>query len=211
MLVAHGSPDDRHRRCVQRLAGRMTVLAAVPVSACYLEHDQPAAGAALCPPLPTGIEPVVSHTVVLPLLLTAGFHWRSDVPALVGHNGSRSTLLAPPEPARFRDTIDELVGNAPHVVIASAGSSRPEVVERFQSLATLLGSPGRSIDVALSPGAVAEVARPGTVVVPALAADGIFADRIRLAATTAGASTTAVLGDTDGFAATLTDLVTAAL
>lgn len=203
VVIAHGSPDPRHSGSVSRLGQRLTSATGFPTQVSFLEHDVPTAADTLTRPA----EPDTT-TIVVPLLLTAGFHWHSDIPAVVAHAGSRSVLLPPPHPVLFRDAVVDLVGSAGHVVLASAGSSRPEIVTRFAALADSLVTPDRAVDVCLSPTEIARTARPGSVVVPVLTADGLFADRIRRTAASAGATTTDVLGDTIGFAAALAALVT---
>ena len=201
ILIAHGSPDARHARSVATLAGRLRSRLGVDVVPAYLEHDDPEAADLMAAPAP----PTVGHTIVLPLLLTAGFHWFHDIPVVLAHDGHTSALLAPPEPALFAPAIEQNLGSAKHVVLASAGSARPEIVQRFDALAQAL--PGRRVDVALTPGAVADYAGPWTTVVPVLAADGVFGDRVRAAAASAGASVTPVLGDTVEFATALAELI----
>lgn len=209
ILIAHGSPDLRHADSVERLADRLRQITGVTVTASYLEHNAPPVSAMLAAPVPVDL--AVRRTVVVPLLLTAGFHWHSDIPPIVGHHGSRATLLAPPEPVGFAPAIAELTQGHEHVVLASAGSSRPEVVGRFGALAATLTTASTEVEVALTPSAVTDAAQRGSAVVPVLTADGIFADRIRRAAAQAGATVTPVLGDTGGFARTIADLVNAAL
>lgn len=201
VVIAHGSPDSRHRRSVEHLGGRLSALTGHEVTVAFLEHDIPRATSVLEAP----VRPL-SRTVVLPLLVTAGVHWRDDIPPVVAHHGSTAVLLPPPEPALFEEAVRELVGGAGHVILASAGSSRPQVVSRFAALAQRLG-PG-DVDVCLTPDQVAECVRPGSTVVPFLTADGIFADRIRRAS--GEARVTDVLGDTHGFAATLADIIRSA-
>lgn len=205
VLVAHGSPDPRHRRSVMTLAHRMSAWTGMAVTTCYLEHDEPFAGDWLL----TSPGPSSRHRIVVPLLLTAGYHWRTDIPPIIGHNGNRATLLPPPEPAAFAEAVGELTQGVSHVVLASAGSARPEVVQRFAALAEALCGE-HEVAVALTPGDVTHHARPGSLVVPVLVADGIFADRVRAAADAAAATTTAVLGDTPGFARRLVAEVSAA-
>ncbi len=207
VLIAHGSPDPRHASSVERLAGRLRRLMGVTVTAAYLEHNDPRVSTLLGTPGPVSVDVTVRRTVVVPLLLTAGFHWHSDIPPVLVHGGSRSTLLAPPEPLGFAATIAALTDGHDHVVLASAGSARPEVVGRFGALASALTTGSTRVEVALTPSAVTDAGNSGSAVVPVLTADGIFADRIRRAATNAGATTTPVLGDTEGFARTIANLV----
>ena len=202
ILIAHGSPDPRHGAGVRRLADRMAQCSGEPVVASFLEHDFPSATDVLTSPA------AADRTTVVPLLLTAGFHWRSDIPPIVAHEGRSVRLVAPPPPVAFVETIADMCRGTADVVLASAGSSRPEIGPRFEMLADQLRRQHgfRRVPVALSVGAVADVARPGALVVPVLTADGVFADRIRQAAASAGATHTDVLGDVAGFAAVLSDL-----
>lgn len=202
VLIAHGSPDPRHARSIQGAARRMAIALGRTVTAAFLEHDHPRAEQVLR----AGI---ADTAVVIPLLLTAGFHWHNDIPPLLAQNGSRIALVPPPEPVLFADAVREVAGAGTHLVLAGAGSSRPEVVTRFSRLADrLLEQPAiASATVALSPRDVPDVVRPHSTVVPVLTADGVIADRIRAAAATSGARTTRVLGDTRGFADCLSRLV----
>lgn len=206
VLIAHGSPDPRHASGIGRLSARLRVLLRCDVTASFLEHDAPSAAEALDVPI-VGT-PTAEHTTVVPLLFTAGYHWRNDIPVLVGHNGSAVTLVAPPHPADFAQVVAGLAGaGCDDVVIASAGSSRPEIGPRFAALADALRASHavRRVNVALSVAAVTENAQQGSVVVPFLSADGFFGDRIRAAAASRGARTTEVVGDTTAFAETLAD------
>lgn len=203
VLIAHGSPDPRHATSIRQLAARVAAHLDGPVTASFLEHDHPRAERT-----PADIEPG-SRSVVIPLLMTAGYHWRHDIPPLVAHQGSRTILLPPPEPAHFVDAVREAAEAAADLVLVGAGSSRPEVVARFSRLAARVEAvPGvASVGVALSPRDLPQVIRPGCTVVPILTAEGVIADRIRTAAgSTDHVEVTPVLGDTHSFAATLAAL-----
>lgn len=196
-LIAHGSPDPRHRASIRRLALRLATGTGDDVHPGFLEHDSPSAVDAIAE------AGGAATSVVLPLLLTAGYHWHSDVPAVTAHQGSRCTLLPPPAPALFTNCIDGLVGEAPHVVLASAGSTRPEIVSRFALLADALTTPHRTVDVCLTLDSLEQTATSHSTVVPVLTADGVFADRVRRAASRSGSAVTPVLGDTPEFARVL--------
>lgn len=202
-LVAHGSPDPRHAASVRRLAARVAALTRTEVTASFLEHNTPRAGTALLSPIRPTVAPSRHRVTVLPLLLTAGVHWHRDIPPVVGHQGSHHRLLPPLAPDVFAGVIAGLVTTADcGVVVASAGSSRPQSVRRFAALAeqveTILAAAGRplAVRVAMSPAEVAQTAGPGDVVAPVLLADGVFADRIRDAAAAAKARTSDIVGDT---------------
>ena len=168
VLIAHGSPDPRHGAGIGRLAERLQRLVGYDVTASFLEHDTPSAVEALAiPGGGPGMAP--GHTTVFPLLFTAGYHWRNDIPVLLAHDGRRVTLGAPPHPADFAGVVAGLAGpGCDDVVIASAGSTRPEIGPRFAALADALREPygiGR-VSIALSVSAITDHARPGSVVVP---------------------------------------------
>ncbi len=72
VLLAHGSPDPRSSACVRAAASAVAARTGLDVVAAFLDHDEPSRGGA-----------VGGHdgdVVVLPLLLSSGFHARVDVP-----------------------------------------------------------------------------------------------------------------------------------
>ena len=133
VLLAHGSPDPRHSRGVEMLAGRVRTLApARRVHTAYLDHHAPspkdAAGA------------VAQDTVVVPVLLTPAYHARVDVPeavALIARESGAPVRLADPlgPHPRLLDAVEELLllhGVKPHprtaVLLYAAGSSDTDAV-----------------------------------------------------------------------------------
>lgn len=85
LLVAHGSRSDAGQEDVRQLAALVASapeLRGVDVELGYLEMSQPPAGASLDRLVERGAE----HVVVLPLMLLAAGHSKSDVPAVV-HEG----------------------------------------------------------------------------------------------------------------------------
>ncbi|MFN8126618.1 MAG: CbiX/SirB N-terminal domain-containing protein [Candidatus Nanopelagicales bacterium] len=193
VLVSHGSSDPRHARAVGRLGADLAERLGATVVAGFLEHDRPSVSEILVPP------PGVRRTVVLPLLLTAGYHWHHDLPPVVAHDGATAVLVAPPTMSTVARAVAPLVEGSRHVVLAGSGSTRASAVARFAELADRLHTANRAVAVALGPDDVPPAVRSDSVVVPVLVADGGFADRIRAA----GARTTAVLGETPGFAEAL--------
>lgn len=223
-LVAHGSPDPRHAASVLTIASTLARRSGASVTWSFLEHNQPRAVDALAPGPPAAPPDGEHVSVVVPLLLTAGVHWHRDLPPVVGQTGRRSILLAPPSFTQFARAVQvqiAIAAEAPiatvrplrKVVLASAGSTRPQVRSRLQALADRVSDglarthPNAWVVIAERPDDVPQLAGPGDVVVPLLVADGIFADRIRVAATQRGARVTRILGETDEFAAGLLDLV----
>ncbi|WP_270889378.1 sirohydrochlorin chelatase [Pedococcus sp. 5OH_020] len=133
VLLAHGSPDPRHARGVQALAGRVQSLVPHrPVHTAYLDHHAPS---------PTETAAVLGdRAVVVPVLLTPAFHAKVDVPEAVGvmlrRSGAEVALAASLGPHELLlDGVDELLaaaGLAPNrhtaVVLYAAGSSDSEAV-----------------------------------------------------------------------------------
>jgi hypothetical protein len=72
VLVAHGSPDPRHRRSATTLAHRMSASTGLAVTTCYLEHDGLQRTAA------HRFRSEQRHRARGAALLTAG-HWRTDI------------------------------------------------------------------------------------------------------------------------------------
>lgn len=206
VLIAHGSPDPRHGAGVRRLARRMATALSGRVAASFLEHDTPSARTALA-----DVGGTPGSTTVLPLLLTAGYHWQRDIPPVVAHGGHTVRLVAPPRPVWFAPVAAGLAAGATDIVIASSGSSRPEIGPRFAELVDELHDTGafRRVGLALSVAALADQVRPGSTVIPFLTADGVLADRIRAVAVAREAAVSPVLGDAPGFAHVLAQSVSA--
>lgn len=199
VLVAHGSKDPRHAAGVAGIADRVRARWGAPVREAYLEHNPPAATSVLGRREPTGI-------TVLPLLLTAGFHWGHDIPPVVASDSGRSLLLPPPPLSVFAEGLIGLAREHGRstVVAAMAGSTSARLAPRLDTLLrSVPRSSGVHLTVAPSPAAVPRAADSRSLVVPFLVADGIFGDRIRAAATATGAAVTPVFGSTEHFSAAL--------
>ena len=201
LLIGHGSPDPRHRRAVQAIGQLLDQVTAARVAVGFLEHDSPSAAEALAAGFPE------RQVFVLPLLLTAGMHWRRDIPALLASPGQRIHLLPPPPLAEFVDAIAEPADNSDKgtVVVAMAGSRRPEFPQRAAELRSAVAQrlPDRQVAVAPNPAAVAEHAHPDALVVPLVIGEGVLADRIAAAAAAADAEVARPVGASRTFAAVL--------
>ena len=90
VLLAHGSPDPRHRADVDVLAEAVASRTGAPVVAAYLDHHGPT---------PADAAHSMGAAWVVPLLLSDGFHRRVDVPAALaqmrGVAGGSFDLVAP--------------------------------------------------------------------------------------------------------------------
>ena len=206
VLVAHGTRDSRGAETVRRLARRVAgALPTQEVALAYVDVQEPLVGDVLD-------ELMTRHSsvVVIPLLLSRGFHVDVDIAnAVAGHRGSRAVAPLGPDPllaalmaARLRGS-----GVAPgtHVVMAAAGSSRAVAAEDVETAADQLAQEwGGPVTVAYAAGtkpsvpdavAAARAAGASTVAVAAyLLAEGFFHDRL----SDAGAdAVTPPLGDDD--------------
>jgi sirohydrochlorin ferrochelatase len=217
VLVAHGSADPRAAAAIGELIPLVARQASerglsVPgLRVAYLGHAAPSV-----PQVMRALEPDVPVTV-LPLLLTAAYHSKTDIPRLLARVGAgrRITYGEPlgPHPLLLRALERRLPEVAfgeraeTGVVLAAAGSSDPEANATVARLAAQWQARAGWYAVrpayasAVGPDPVTAVtqlreAGAGRVVVASyLLAPGLFADRIRDASLAAGAAAvTPVLG-----------------
>jgi sirohydrochlorin ferrochelatase len=210
VLVAHGSADPRAAAAIGELIPLVARRASerglsVPdLRVAYLGHAAPSVPQVMCALEPDG--PVT----VLPLLLTAAYHSKTDIPRLLARvaAGRRITYGEPlgPHPLLLRvleRRLPEAAFGAPAetgVVLAAAGSSDPEANATVARLAAQWQARAGWYAVraayasAVRPApaqAVAELLGAGArrvVVASYLLAPGLFADRIRDASLAAGAA-----------------------
>ncbi|MGW0502703.1 sirohydrochlorin chelatase [Micromonospora sp. NPDC003241] len=211
LLVAHGSRDPRAAEATRALARAVSAARpGTPVLASWLDHTEPGPTEAL-----RGLA-AAGHTraVLVPLLLTAAYHRRVDIPAAVaaaqesgpsiavtvtdvlgpvGHHVDRSLL------AGLVRRLDEAEpGEFDAVVLAAAGtrdaSARASVGRVANALGVTLGTPARVSYASAAPPAVgAAVARLRTrgarrvAVAAYFLAPGLFHDAVAAAAREAGA------------------------
>ncbi|WP_435206218.1 sirohydrochlorin chelatase [Micromonospora sp. bgisy143] len=208
VLVAHGSRDPRAAEATRALA--RAVSAARPglsVWASWLDHTEPG---------PTEVLRMLAEAghrsaVVVPLLLTAAYHRRVDIPAAVAAAGSALTVrvtdvlgpadgtVAPALLAGLRRRLDEVApGRFDALVLAAAGTrdarARGSVGRVADALGVGFGVPCRvSYASAAPPAAGVAVARlraagARRVAVSAyFLAPGLFHDAVAESARAAGA------------------------
>jgi sirohydrochlorin ferrochelatase len=223
VAVAHGSKDPRAAATVTALAGAVRDRAhGVDVRTAFLDHCAPSlpqALAALAPGDAAGDAPAdVTQCVALPLLLTAAYHRKSDIPAQLaaavaarpgldvvsaGTLGPHPLLLTALE-RRLREAgvaVDSPAERAAiSVVLAAAGSSDPSANATIAALAAQWARK-RGWQAVVPAYASAAVPRPAeavtslrdagaarVVVATYLLAPGYFADKIRDGALGAGAA-----------------------
>ena len=188
VLVAHGTRDQRGAETVRRLAARVAdALPSQEVALAYVDVQFPLVGDALDDVLDRH-----ASVVVLPLLLSRGFHVDVDIAdAVAAHPGSRAVAPLGPDPLLAALLVDRLrsagIPEQAHVVLASAGSSRAEAAEDVEVAAEQLDQewPG-PVSVAYAtgstpsvPDAVAAARDQGATSVAVasyLLADGFFPD-----------------------------------
>lgn len=190
IACAHGTNDaggqdriNQLRADIAQLRPGLTVLAA------YVDVQQPA-----LPDVVAGLAPE-SRAVVVPLLLTVGYHVQVDIAEAVASRPN-TFAAAPlgPDP-RLAKLLDERLGELPAdwgIVLAAAGSSRPEAAEQIEVLAAdlalrrperVLAAYGASAKPSV-PEAVAALraaGAPGVAVASYLLAPGYFHEQLSLA------------------------------
>ena len=186
IAAAHGTADPRGIREVHSLVRLMARQRPdVPISLGFVDVDVPA--------LPGLVGRVVADSnqaVVVPLLLSSGYHVYVDIAAEV-HRWPGRVDAAPalgPDPVLAEVMADRLgdLARIDHVVMAAAGSSDPRALADCTETASLLSARiNRPVEVGYVSGAGEGIASvlartPGRVAVATyLLAPGFFADRIR--------------------------------
>jgi len=214
VAVAHGSRDPRASATVGELMAmvaeqaRRRGLGAPDLRTAYLGHAPPS-----LPQVMSTIE-AGRRVRVLPLLLTAAYHAKADIPRLLTRVASDFPRLQVsygdtlgPHPRLLRALEQRLAEEDPDgdrartgVVLAAAGSSDPEANASIGRLAALWQDRGGWLAVrpayasAADPSPAAAVTGllqagvPRVVVATYLLAPGLFADRIRTSSLAAGAT-----------------------
>jgi sirohydrochlorin ferrochelatase len=199
VLVAHGTTAPTGRATVEAVAAYLRLLRpGLPVRLCYVDVLRPRLGEVL--------GSLAGPTVVVPLLLSTGYHVRHDIPAALSRYPAVRAAVAPalgPDPLLAEALADRLCGagwRGGPVVLAAAGSRDPaaacQVAGMADMLGSLIGAPVRPAYAHVSMAGVTDVhavvrrLEPCPAVATYLVADGHFARRI--AAT--GALTSAPIG-----------------
>ena len=190
IACAHGTNNAEGQRRINQLRADIAVLRpGLSVLEAYVDVQEPA-----LPDVVAGLAHDV-RAVVVPLLLTVGFHVQVDIADAVA---SRPNTLAAaplgPDP-RLAKLLDERLGELPAnwgIVLAAAGSSRPEAAEPIEVLAAdlavrrperIMAAYGASARPSV-PEAVAQLradGAAGVAVASYLLAPGYFHDQLSLA------------------------------
>jgi sirohydrochlorin ferrochelatase len=206
VAVAHGSADPRASATIAELAAVARERSpGLDLRTAFLGHAPPSL------PQVLGTIEADREVTVLPLLLTAAYHSKADIPRVLARTplrvsygatlGPHSLLLdaldrrlAEVDPGAYRDP------SRTAVVLAAAGSSDPEANATIAQMAARWQAGTGWLAVrsayasAAEPSPAAAVAgllrdgAPRVVVATYLLAPGLFADRIRHTALAAGAA-----------------------
>jgi sirohydrochlorin ferrochelatase len=211
VAVAHGSADPRAAAAIGELIPLVARracergLSAPELRVAYLSHAAPSV------PQVMGTFGPGAQVTVLPLLLTAAYHSKTDIPRLLARAGTGRLNVTYGEPLgphplllrALERRLPEVALQDPSevgVVLAAAGSSDPEanaIVARLAaqwqaSAGWFAVRPAYASAARPAPAqAVAELLKAGArrvVVASYLLAPGLFADRIRDASLAAGAA-----------------------
>lgn len=143
VVCAHGTDDPDGRAAVEAIRAAVAErLPGVRVELAYVDVQEPELGGVVDDLVASG-----EHVVVVPVLLTLGFHTEVDVAEAVGRHPGRAVSTGPlgPHPLLEAALVDRLreanVADGTAVVVGVAGSSRPEavgvargIVERVQGM-----------------------------------------------------------------------------
>ncbi|WP_345762043.1 sirohydrochlorin chelatase [Diaminobutyricibacter sp. McL0608] len=149
VLPSHGTGDLQGQAAIRALVDAVADRVAAPVLDCFVDVQQP--------DVPTTLAdaPGTSPLIIVPLLLSTGYHVRVDIAEAAQSIAPRPTLVTPalgPDD-RLIDVLAVRLREAglrddDQVVLAAAGSSDPDAVADCESVAAALGSRlGREVTV----------------------------------------------------------------
>ncbi|HXW47036.1 MAG TPA: CbiX/SirB N-terminal domain-containing protein [Streptosporangiaceae bacterium] len=137
LAVAHGSRNPAAADVVRKLAGQIGRLAPVlDVRVAFLGHAEPS--------LPAELDAAGSGTVIVPLLLSSGYHLSADISRAATSAGARVAAPLGPDQLLLTALTARLaeagVPDGTPVVLAAAGSSDPAAMTDAEQQAALLAS-----------------------------------------------------------------------
>jgi sirohydrochlorin ferrochelatase len=181
LIAGHGTRSDRGVQTLRDLAALVTSMrASLRVELCFLDVLQP--------DLPAALSALPGPVVIVPALLSTGFHVRTDIPTAVG--GRPDVAVSRhlgPDPLLSRALADRLGdrGSGPVILIATGSSdpgAREDLLGAAADLSAVLGAPVRGMSLEEAGSALT----PDVRVASYLLADGYFADLVLARATSAG-------------------------
>lgn len=209
VVVAHGTRNPTGNLVAARIAQLAGERCGVEAEVSYVELCEPLLGTDLA-------RRVEGASVVVPLLLTTGYHVRVDIPEAVASAYGPTMLSAPlgPDPLLARAQAERLAAAGARrgqpVTMIAAGSNDPAAQPDLERAADLLarewGAPVRLATLSGAGQRPQDVVRPGDAVSPYLLAEGYFATRCAELARAAGAS---VVADVIGAHDDVVDIVAA--
>jgi sirohydrochlorin ferrochelatase len=142
LAVAHGSRDPAAQECVLSLTSRVARLAGgARVRAAFVQHAKPSLATALAG---AATEAGADGAVVVPLLLSGGYHLSYDIAAAARAAGVPVARPLGPDPRLVRalaDRLDEArVPDGVPVVLAAAGSRDPRALADTRRQAAMLAA-----------------------------------------------------------------------
>jgi len=179
LAVAHGSRNPAATDVIRALARQIRRLAPVlDVRVAFIGHEEPS--------LPAELDAAGSNAVIVPLLLSSGYHLTADITGAATTAGALvAGALGPDElllTALTARLAEARVPDGTPVVLAAAGSSNPaaavEVQEQADLLAARLGVPVRAAFATAARPTVPEQTGMPVAVASYLLAPGHFQDQL---------------------------------
>jgi sirohydrochlorin ferrochelatase len=134
VAVAHGSAHPQAATMVAALAGHVTRLAPViDIRVAFVQHARPS--------LPEALDVAGKDAIVVPLLLSSGYHLTKDIASAVNLDQKVTGPLGPDRllvTALVSRLAEAQVPEGTPVVLAAAGSADQEAARQVGSQATLL-------------------------------------------------------------------------
>lgn len=135
LAVAHGSSNPAATGVIGTIARQVCRLAPVlDVRVAYIGHEQPS--------LPDELAAAGANTVIVPLLLSTGYHLTADITSAARRAGARVSAPLGPDQLLVTALAGRLteagVPDSTPVVLAAAGSSDPAAVQDVEQQAELL-------------------------------------------------------------------------
>jgi sirohydrochlorin ferrochelatase len=178
VTVAHGTRTAAGNAVAASVTAAAGSRLGMPSVASYVE---------LCSPSFTSVMESPEPSVVVPLLLSTGYHVREDLAAVAGRALGPDALLAAAQVSRL---LAAGASSGQPVVMVAAGSRDPLATRDLMIAAAYLsqawGGPVRLATLAGRGRRPAEVVRTGDAVSPYLLAPGFFASRARAESSAAG-------------------------
>lgn len=226
LLIAHGSPDPRHRSTMQTVAEELQEQIGRTTSVGFLDHNEPTVSDALT----TMITDAPGNQVdTVGMFMSDGYHTRVDLPSVLAegsNSGSirdRGTLemgtwVLPALERRLAEAGSDGNGFRDAVVLMAAGSSRLEAREQVTDLARtwqhargvpvvagFASGPGVSVTVAMY--ALDNAGYRHRSVAQLMLAPGVLSDRVTDIARAHGARVTEPLAAAPEVIARIVDLI----